>query len=178
LNCLDIHCRHFISLSPFLVLGTQANDGMGDVTPRGDALGSVEVPDGRMLLIPDRPGKNRLDDYSNILGNPEVSLMFLIPGVNKTLRINGIAEIRNDADLFGMFTVAHKAPLTVLKVTVRETYLHCAKALMRSKLWSPYAIIARTTLPSMGQMIKDQINSKGPVESQSDMEARYEKRLY
>ena len=104
--------------------------------------------------------------------------MFLIPGVNKTLRINGIAEIRNDADLFGMFTVAHKAPLTVLKVTVRETYLHCAKALMRSKLWSPYAIIARTTLPSMGQMIKDQINSKGPVESQSDMEARYEKRLY
>ncbi len=175
LNYLDIHCRHLISLTPFLVLGTQAIDGMEDVTPRGDAPGFVKVPDDRTLLIPDRPGNNRLDDYSNVLGNPEVSLMFLIPGVKETLRINGIAGIRNDADLFGMFTVAHKTPLTVLKVTVREVHLHCAKALMRSKLWSPDAIIARTTLSSMGQMIKDQINSKGPVESQADMEARYEK---
>ncbi len=178
LNYLDTHCRHFISLSPFLVLGTQAIDGMGDVTPRGDAPGFVEVLDDRTLLIPDRPGNNRLDNYSNILGNPAVSLMFLIPGVDETLRINGVAEIRDDADLCGMFSVADKTPLTVLKVTVREAYLHCAKALMRSRLWSPDAIIARTALPSMGQMIKDQINSNDPVESQADMEARYEKQLY
>ena len=151
---------------------------MGDVAPRGDQPGFVAVPDANTVLIPDRPGNNRLDNYSNILENPKVSLVFLVPGVNETLRINGIAEIRDDADLLEMFSVGGKLPVTVLKVTVHEAYLHCAKALMRSKLWAPEARVERSVLPSMGQMIKDQTNAEGPVESQTVMEARYEKVLY
>ncbi len=178
LDHLDPHCQKFISLSPFLVIGTQGIENLGDVAPRGDRPGFVAVKDANTVLIPDRPGNNRLDNYSNILENPKVSLVFLIPGVNETLRINGIAEIRDDADLLEMFSVGGKLPVTVLKVTVLEAYLHCAKALMRSKLWAPEAKVDRSVLPSMGQMIKDQTNAEGPLESQTVMEARYEKILY
>ena len=130
------------------------------------------------MLIPDRPGNNRLDNYMNILENSKVSLLFLIPGVNETLRINGLGEIRDDEEFLEMFAIDAKRPVTVLQVTVHQTYLHCAKALMRSKLWAAHAIVDRMVLPTMGQMINDQTNSKDPVESQADMEARYEKVLY
>ncbi len=178
LDRLDPHCRRFIGLSPFLVMGTQAAGGLGDVSPRGDRPGFVAVEDDRTLLIPDRPGNNRLDGYTNIIGNPAVSLIFLVPGVNETLRINGVAEIRDDAALCRRFGVDGKAPATVLKVTVREAYLHCAKALMRSALWSPEAVIERSCLPSMGQMIKDQTGSAGAAEDQAAMEERYGDMLY
>lgn len=178
LDHLDPHCRKFLSLAPFLVIGTQGIENLGDVAPRGDHPGFVAVPDANTVLIPDRPGNNRLDNYTNILENPKVSLVFLIPGVNETLRINGIAEIRDDADLLEMFSVGGKLPITVLKVTVREAYLHCAKALMRSRLWSPEAQVERSVLPSMGQMIKDQTKAEEPPEGQAEMEARYEKVLY
>ena len=105
-------------------------------------------------------------------------MLFLIPGVNETLRINGLGEIRDDPELLEMFTVNGKLPVTILQVTVCEAYLHCAKALMRSKLWAPEAIVNRSVLPSMGQMIKDQTQSTAPIENQADMEARYEKVLY
>jgi len=175
---LDSQSRHFIRLSPFLVIGTQSREGLGDVSPRGEGPGFVHVLDDHRLLIPDRPGNNRLDTYSNIIDNPAVSLIFLIPGVNETLRINGVAEIRDDADLCGHCIVNDKAPVTVLMVTVREAYLHCAKALMRSQLWSPESVIDRSILPTIGQMINDQVGSTEPAESIEDMERRYRKVLY
>ena len=178
LDHLDPHCKKFITLAPFVAVGTQGVDGLGDVAPRGEYPAVAKALDDRTVLIPDRPGNNRLDNYTNILENPKVSLLFLIPGVNETLRINGTGEIRDDAELLEMFTIGGKLPITVLQVTVHEAYLHCAKALMRSKLWSPDAIVERSVLPSMGQMIKDQTNSKDPVESQEAMEARYERVLY
>ena len=178
LDALDQHCRKFISLSPFVAIGTQGVDGLGDVAPRGEEQCVAKVLDNRTVLIPDRPGNNRLDNYMNILENPKVSLLFLIPGVNETLRINGLGEIRDDEEFLEMFAIDAKRPVTVLQVTVHQTYLPCAKALMRSKLWAPHAIVDRMVLPTMGQMINDQTNSKDPVESQADMEARYEKVLY
>lgn len=178
LDYLDPHCKKFITLAPFVAVATQGVDGLGDVAPRGEYPAVAKALDDHTVLIPDRPGNNRLDNYTNILENPKVSLLFLIPGVNETLRINGVGEIRTDAELLELFPVAGKLPITVLHVTVHEAYLHCAKALMRSKLWSPDAILDRSVLPSMGQMIKDQTKSKDPVESQEAMEARYEKVLY
>lgn len=178
LDYLDPHCCCFIERSPFLLLGTQAEGGLGDVSPRGEGPGFVRVQDEHTLLIPDRPGNNRLDGYSNIIENPVVSLLFMIPGVNETLRINGVAEIRDDEELCKLFSVSGKLPVTVLMVTVKEAYLHCAKALMRSKLWSPETVIDRTSLPTIGQMINDQTGTKDPVESQTDMEDRYNNVLY
>ena len=178
LGYLDPHCKSFIALSPFLVIGTQGKDGPGDTSPRGDMPGFVGVEGDRTLLIPDRPGNNRLDNYLNILSNPEVGLIFLIPGVNETLRVNGTAEIHDDAALCQQFAVDGKPALTVLKVTVREAYLHCPKALMRSKLWQSETAVERSVLPSLGQMINDQTNSDAAAETQAEMEARYKDVLY
>jgi PPOX class probable FMN-dependent enzyme len=134
LRALDGHMRAFVALSPFLCLGTSGENG-GDVTPRGDAPGWVHVPDDHTLLIPDWPGNNRLDSLSNVVENPRVALLLFVPGVSETLRVNGTAEISTAPELLGRWTVNDKHPRSVLKVTVTEAYLHCAKALLRSKLW-------------------------------------------
>lgn len=175
---LDKHSRRFISLSPFLILGTVGPDGLGDVSPRGEAPGFVQVPDDQTLLIPDRPGNNRLDTLTNLLENPAIGILFLIPGVNETLRINGIGEIRDDPELCSGFTVQGKQPRSVLLIRVQQAYLHCAKSLMRSKLWEDKSIVERSVLPTMGEMINDQTGEAGSPESQQDMIARYEKMFY
>jgi PPOX class probable FMN-dependent enzyme len=126
--------RRFISLSPFLCLGTSGSSG-GDVTPRGDSPGFVHVLDDQTLLIPDWPGNNRLDSLTNVVANPHVGLLFFVPGVNETLRINGIADVTMEPALLEQWTVNGKHPRSALRVAVREAYLHCAKALMRSKLY-------------------------------------------
>jgi len=177
LDRLDAHCRRLIGLSPFMVLATTGPDGLGDVTPRGDAPGFVTVEDDRTLLIPDRPGNNRLDSLTNILAHPGIGLLFLIPGMDETLRVNGTAEILDDADLTARFVIAGKHPKTVLRVAVREAYLHCAKALMRSRLWDPAVQIDRSTLPSMGEMMRDQIGL-ATAETQAEMLERYRATLY
>jgi hypothetical protein len=151
LSSLDEHCRKFISLSPFLVLGTE-----GDVSPKGDHPGFVTVLDDKRILIPDRGGNNRLDSLQNLLANSKIGLLFFIPGVNETLRINGTAEITGDAELLKPMAVNKKVPKTGLIVHVEEAYLHCAKALMRSKLWSSSAGSGRSGLPGMGQILTDQ----------------------
>lgn len=174
---LDRHCRRFIELSPFVLLATSGADGLSDVTPRGDQPGFVLVPDDETLLIPDRPGNNRLDSLLNIIDRPGVGLLFLIPGIDETLRVNGIGEIRDDEDLRARFAVDGKVPKTVLKITVREAYLHCAKAFMRSKLWDAGAQVPRDMLPSMGQMLKDQLDW-ATAETQDEMVARYRQTLY
>ncbi|WP_127089651.1 pyridoxamine 5'-phosphate oxidase family protein [Aquabacter cavernae] len=178
LTWLDPHCRRFIALSPFVLLATCDIAGHADVSPRGDHAGFVAVEDDRTLLLPDRPGNNRLDSLENIIANPAVGLLFLIPGIDETLRVNGQGEIRADADLTARFAIGGRQPTTVLRVRVEQAYLHCAKAFMRSRLWDPDARLPRTTLPSMGEMLKDQIGLQGPAETQAEMLTRYRDLLY
>lgn len=177
LPALDVHCRSFIALSPLMMMGTFGADGRGDVTPRGDAPGFVAIEDEHTLLIPDRPGNNRIDSLTNIVANPAVGLLFIIPGVDETLRINGSAEIRDDADLLARFEIAGKHPATVLRITVAEAYLHCAKAFMRSNAWDASTFLPRERLPSMGEMLRDQLKLD-VAETQTEMLERYKQTLY
>lgn len=178
LDRLEPHSKHFISLSPFLILSSSAPNGLQDASPRGEGPGFVQVLDDHTIAIPDRPGNNRLDTLSNILENPQIGLLFLIPGVNETLRINGQAEIRDDSDLVDLFEVQNKKPKSVLLVHVKEVYLHCAKALMRSKLWSIDTQIERDQLPTIGKMINDQTKSDETIESDEEMKVRYKEMLF
>jgi PPOX class probable FMN-dependent enzyme len=138
----------------------------------------VLVQDDHTLLLPDWPGNNRLDSLTNILDNPRVGLLFLIPGVNETLRVNGTAEIRNDEALRTPFHTGGQLPATVLRVTVLEAFLHCSKAFMRSGLWQEESKLERSRLPTLGQMINDQTGNSDAPETQEAMEARYRKNLY
>ncbi len=175
---LDHHARHYIELSPFVTLATMGADGLGDVTPRGGEPGQVRVENDNSVLLPDWPGNNRLDSLENIIDHPGVGLLFLIPGVKETLRINGRAEIITDDGVRQLFETRGKLPRSVIRVAVEEVYLHCAKALMRSHLWDDSARIERSELPTMNQMIKDQTGSTGPLISQEEMEESYKAVLY
>ncbi|MCX5497437.1 pyridoxamine 5'-phosphate oxidase family protein [Kaistia dalseonensis] len=178
LDHIDKHCRRFIELSPFLIIATQGVDGYGDATPRGDHPGFVTVSNDTTLIIPDRPGNRRLDSLSNIVERPGIGLIFLIPGVDETLRVNGTAIIDDDLALRAAHRADGKVPATVLVVTVKEAYLQCAKALMRSKLWADESRIDRAALPTMGEMLKDHTRSNEPPESQDAMVERYARQLY
>jgi len=178
LTKLDAHMRRFIGLSPFLCLGTSGAGG-SDVTPRGDSPGFVHVLDDQTLLIPDWPGNNRLDSLTNIVTHADVGLLFLIPGVNETLRVNGIAEVTVEPVLLERWTVNGKHPRSAMRVTVREAYLHCAKALIRSKLWEDDHRIERTELPTYAQMLKDQgVTPQSVEELQAAIDESYKTRLY
>jgi PPOX class probable FMN-dependent enzyme len=154
---LDGHARSFIARCPFVVIASQDADGNGDATPKGDRPGFVAVLDDTTIAIPDRPGNNRLDTWQNILVNPAIGLLFMIPGMNETLRINGTARIAADPELRERFAVAGKLPISVLVVTVNACYMHCAKAFMRSELWKPETWPDRASLPTLGQILADQI---------------------
>jgi PPOX class probable FMN-dependent enzyme len=157
---LDKHCRDFIALSPFLVLGTADANGRADVSPRGDPPGFVKVLDERTLLIPERPGNNLLDSLSNIVANPEVGLLFVIPGFDETLRVNGRAAVVSDPALLAALAIDGKAPKVAIRVRVREVYLHCAKSFRRARLWDPAARVPRATLPSLARMVTDMASMK------------------
>lgn len=161
--CLDVHCRRFIEKSPFLCLSTQGPNG-ADVTPRGDQPGFVRILDDTTIAIPDWPGNNRLDSLTNITVNPAVGLLLLIPGVDESLRVNGAAVITIDSAILEYWTVNAKRPKSALLVTIQEVFLHCAKALIRSRLWHDDYKIQRSELPSYGQMLKDQIDVETTVE--------------
>lgn len=152
---LDHHCRNFIAHSPFVLIGSADGDGNGDVTPKGDRPGFVAVLDDATLAIPDRPGNNRLDTWENVLANPAVGLLFLIPGMDETLRVNGTAAITVDTNLRARLSVDGKVPASVMLVKVTTAYMHCAKAFMRSKLWSPASWPERSSLPTLGAILKD-----------------------
>ena len=178
LKQLDAHMRRFIGLSPFLCLGTSSGGG-ADVTPRGDTPGFVHVLDDETLLIPDWQGNNRLDSLTNVVANPNVGLLFMIPGVNETLRVNGVAEITMEPAVLERWNVNGKHPRSALRVTIREAYLHCAKALMRSKLWDDDYRIERAQLPTYAQMLKDQgVTEQSVEELQSAIDESYRSRLY
>ena len=177
-RALDVHMTRFVALSPFVCLGSSSEDG-ADVTPRGDQPGFVHVLDDATLLIPDWPGNNRLDTLMNIEANPQVGLLFLIPGFNESLRVNGTAEVSLDAALIERWTVNGKHPRSVVRVTVREAFLHCGKAIIRSKLWDESSRVDRSALPPYGQMLKDEIDVRDSAdEIQASVEDAYRTRLY
>jgi PPOX class probable FMN-dependent enzyme len=148
LDHLDEYCRAFIAASPLVIVGTQ-HEGAADNSPRGDFPGFAQVADDHTLLIPDRRGNNRLDTLKNLVRNPAVGLLFLVPGVNEAFRVNGEATLSRDPSLLERFVVQGKAPRTVLVVKVKEAYIHCSRALVRADLWNP-AKNARAAVPSMG----------------------------
>jgi PPOX class probable FMN-dependent enzyme len=170
---LDAHCTRFISLSPIVVVASSAGNLALDASPRGGEPGFVKVPGPGTLLIPDAPGNNRLDTLENILQTGQVGLLFLLPGVDETLRVNGRAILSTDAQDILLCTDAKRAPKLVIRVSVQAAYLHCGKALMRSALWDASRHAQRSVMPSMGEMMKDQIGGDIPAETQEQMLLRY-----
>jgi uncharacterized protein len=146
--------RALIEAAPFMVLATAGPEGL-DCSPRGDPAGFVRVRDEKTLLIPDRRGNNRIDSLRNLISDPRVALLFLIPGVNETMRVIGRAEISTDPDLCASFIMEGKTPRCVLVVTVERAYYQCAKALVRSKLWDPATRVERATLPTAGKILAE-----------------------
>ena len=170
---LDAHCSRFISLSPLVVVASASGSLALDASPRGGEPGFVKVPGPCTLLIPDAPGNNRLDTLENILQTGQVGLLFLLPGVDESLRVNGRAILSTDADDLRLCTDAKRAPKLVIRVQVQAAYLHCGKALMRSALWDASRHVQRSVMPSMGEMMKDQIGGDIPAETQEQMLLRY-----
>jgi PPOX class probable FMN-dependent enzyme len=183
LSSLDKHAQAFIRRSPFLCIGTQNLDGKADVSPRGDPAGFVQILDQHTLAIPDRPGNNRLDTQVNILANPCVGLLFIIPGFDDTLRVNGQASLVNDPEILKNMSVDGRIPKLAIVVRVSEVFIHCAKAFRRSHLWNPDHFQDRGEMPSLMKIILDQ--STGAPSDDDEMrkldeglEDDYKKTLY
>ncbi|MBI5275932.1 MAG: pyridoxamine 5'-phosphate oxidase family protein [Burkholderiales bacterium] len=173
IHALDKHCRRFIELSPFLVLASCDASHNLDASPRGGDPGFCKVTGDGQLLIPDAPGNNRLDSLQNIVATGKVGLLFMIPGFDETLRVNGAAVVSTDPSDIAACTNERRAPKAVIRLQVEAAYLHCAKAFMRSKLWSPAAQVDRAAMPTIGQVIADQTGMEVPIETREQMEARY-----
>ncbi len=180
LDRLDRHCRSLVALSPLVLVGTFDATGACDVSPRGDAPGFVAVLDEKTLAIPERPGNRRLDSLLNVLETGAIGLLFLVPGFEETLRVNGRASVVRDADVLERTAARGKPPAVAIGVGVEECFLHCAKALKRSGLWEAGRWPERSGLPSLGRMFRDQ--GAVPGASAEDLEGRieesYVKRLY
>ncbi|MEU8636572.1 pyridoxamine 5'-phosphate oxidase family protein [Amycolatopsis sp. NPDC048633] len=161
---VDEHARTLIAHSPFVLLATSAPDGSCDVSPRGDPAGSVLVLDDRTLVLADRPGNKLADSFRNIIDNPHAGLLFLVPGMNETLRINGRAKLLSDAPFFDSLVVQGKRPKLAVVIEVEELYMHCAKAFLRSSLWDPSTWPERSTLPTLGTILRDQLALATPAD--------------
>jgi uncharacterized protein len=178
LDRLDQHARRFISMSPFCVVATASADGMVDASPKGDAPGFTQVVDDHTLLFPDRPGNNRVDGHMNLMSNPGIGLLFFIPGLRETLRVNGTAELSTDPARLQLLTAQGKPPKAALIVSVQEVYMHCGKAMIRSKIWDPASQIAPGAFPSLGQVLADQIDGVDAAQAERDTEEAYREKLY
>lgn len=176
LDRLDVHCRRFIELSPFVVIATGDGRSM-DASPRGGRPGFVRVVDERTLLVPEASGNNRIDSLVNIISTGTIGMLFMIPGVDETLRINGSARVSGAPPILASFDDGKRLPAVVIEVTVEEAFLQCAKALMRAGLWSGESRMERSVLPTMGEMLAEQTGSESPAESQAEMIARYRRDL-
>lgn len=175
LAALDTHCREFIALSPFLLIASINAAGEVDVSPRGDPPGFVQVLDEKTLVIPDRPGNRRIDTLSNMVQQPNVGLLFLIPGQGETLRVNGRACIIRDAAVLERSAIDGKKPLLAIAVEVDECFLHCSKSIRRAKLWEQEH---RKTLPSVGQIMIDHAGFTGVTAQQLDEALKKDIPLY
>ena len=178
---LDAHAVQFIGLSPFVVLASSDAHGHMDASPRGGEPGFVKVLNAQTLLLPDAPGNNRLDTLENIIASGRLGTLFMVPGFDETLRVNGSAVLSTEPADLALCADARRTPALVIRLTVESVYLHCAKAFMRSKLWDASRHTDRAQLPSMAEMMRDQIRSfKGEdieAESQAQMLARYQQSL-
>ena len=175
---LDQHCRNFLALARFAVLSTADAQGNMDASPRGGEAGFIKVVDDNTVIVPDWTGNNRLDTFTNILETGRIGAIFLVPGVDEALRINGAASLRNDEAFTSLCEVNGRFPKVVVHITVKEAYLHCAKAIMRGQLWAPEAKVERKSLPTMNEMLRDQIGQTEPAEPQEAMLARHKTELY
>ena len=180
---LDKHAQAFIRRSPFLCIGTQNLDGKADVSPRGDPVGFVKILDQHTLAIPDRPGNNRLDTLVNILANPSVGLLFIIPGFDDTLRVNGQASLVNDPEILESMSINDRIPKLAIVVKVSEVFMHCAKAFRRSQLWNPDHFQDRDEMPSLSKIILDQTTGAPSDDDEmrkidDELEDDYKKTLY
>ena len=175
---LDQHCRNFLALVRFAVLSTADAHGNMDASPRGGEAGFIKVIDDNTVIIPDWTGNNRLDTFSNILDTGRIGAIFLVPGVDEALRINGAASLRNDEAFTSLCEMNGRFPKLVVHIAVKEAYLHCAKAIMRGQLWAPEAKVERKVLPTMNEILRDQIGQTEPAEPQELMVARHKTELY
>ena len=177
LTALDKHCRAVIERAPFCVIATQGPNG-ADVSPRGDPPGFVQILDDRTVLLPDRVGNNRLDGMANLLTNPRIGMLFLVPGMNETLRINGTARITDDSRLLEPCAVQGKPPKVGLLISVEEAFLHCGKALIRSGLWKLETQIDRSELPTYAEMLRDHVEGLTDAENERQSKIMADRGLY
>jgi uncharacterized protein len=177
LPAIDAHAQSFIAMSPFCVIATSGTDGSVDASPRGGHPGLIHVLGPNRLLMPDRPGNNRIDSFRNVVeGSGFVQLIFFVPGIDETLRVGGQGRLTAAPELLADMEEFGKPPRAILDVAVHEVYFHCGKALMRSRLWSADAQVERASFPSISQIIHDQ-TSLGEPESQAVVEARSKTQL-
>lgn len=176
---LDTHCRHFLSLCPFLCISTADAEGNQDVSPRGDPPGFVRVLDDKTILIPDRKGNRRVDTMRNILENPNVGLILMLPGVEEVVRINGKATLTEDPTLLADSAVNGRIPAMGIIVEIDDVFFHCAKAVIRSRLWDPETPIQRAEFPTYGEIVRDQRAPDGdPADINASLQNDYRTRLY
>lgn len=179
---LGPHAQEFIRRSPFICIGTQDGSGRADVSPRGDPAGFVKILDERTLAIPDRPGNNRLDSLVNLLGNPAIALLFIIPGFDETLLVSGRATLVTEPELLDSMRIQDRVPKVAILVSVEEVFLHCAKAFRRAHLWEPDHFQPRSSMPSLVKMVLD--DTTGAPEGEEmrrlddALEDAYRKTLY
>lgn len=179
IDTLDAHCRAFIARSPFVLLSTAGAGGRCDVSPRGDGPGFVLVLDDRTLVVPDRPGNRRLDSFQNIIENPHAGLIFMVPNVDETLRVNGCAWLSEDPELLARMPMGGKTPSLGIVIEAEEIFFHCARAFKRARLWEPDTWIDRAELPTLGQILHDQLNPENTsVEDYDSWLDESNKRLY
>ena len=175
LHTLEKHSINFIQRSPFIIVSTFDKQGNVDTSPKGGAPGFVKIINNNEIIIPDFKGNNRVDGLENIVETGRIGTLFLIPGMDETLRINGSANISTDSGYINLYQDERHLPKTCVVISVEEVFLHCAKALMRSKLWAEESKMERTELPTMGQMLNDQLGLGKSSETQSEMIKRYRK---
>ena len=178
LDHIDKYGRRFLALSPFCVISAAGADGTMDVSPRGGEPGFVQVEDERTVMLPDRPGNNRLDTLRNLVGGDgRIGMMFMIPGFDDIYRINGRASLSDDPALLDRFVEFGRKPRAVVRVAVEEAFLHCPKAIMRARLWEPEARIERSVMPTLSEMVMDQLGLGKPAFEETAVIASYKTQL-
>ena len=178
LDHIDEHARAFIDRSPFIVIATSDSDGWPDASPRGDPAGFVVVDGPKTLLLPDRPGNTRVDSFRNLIANPRIGILFLVPGHPHSLRVNGMARLLTDEQLCQRLAMQGKPARAVVEITVSEAFFHCGKSLIRSRVWEPSAWPDRTGLASLGVALADQIKTVDVVTAETMVAESIAKRLY
>ena len=177
ITIFDNHCRAIIAASPFVIMATSGTDGL-DLSPKGDPIGFVHVEDNKTLLIPDRPGNNRIDGLLNIASHPRIALLFIIPTVTETLRVNGLVEITADPEICDRFAIKGRSPKTVTKVTATQIFTHCGRAPVRAGLWNPDTWPDKRPVGTLYEMVRDHGQLPVDTTDQAAIEKLYKSELY